>query len=282
MAGTNYVIRIWKFRLQRQRAGAWINLPFDRGQAPLVRKHAAIREGDADVRLRILRGGLVRNAFAIFEILPFGDREANPERIDRGDRGERWRSSCSHQGANLSGGNSGKAVHRRINFGVIQINLRRLDVGFCRIYRGLRSVLAGLGVVQLLAAYRVFGGQWSVACQIVLGLLELRFGLRQLAVGLGEGCHVGPRINRVKQFSGADQRAILVILRLQKTGDPGLDLNFPGASRLPDGFDIDRQIPLDCFCHSDLRRRHGGLRRLRVARSENEKRRQQQTRFSKG
>lgn len=244
LTGADDVIGIAKLGLEREGAGAGINLAFDRGESAGIRVLLAVGESDADVRPGILRVGFFGDALAVFEIFALGDGEAHPERIHGGD-GREWSGLAgADEAANLSDGDAREAVDRRINFCVVQIDFGGVNVCAGHSDSGSRSVFAGVRVIELLATNCVFGGERGVASDVVFGLLELGFRLSKLSIGLRESRDVRAWIDGVKNLTRVYDGAVLIVLGLEETRYTRENLDFLGTASLADSFKVNGEIAL--------------------------------------
>ena len=164
-----------------------------------------------------MRHGFVGYALPIFQVFALRDGKADPEGINRRDHRQSGALASSDQAAHLRRGNARLPAYRRIDLGVVEIDLCGFDVGLSGFDSGSRGALTGFGVIKLLAADRIFGRQRNVAGHVVPGLLQLRFSLRELPVSLGQRSYVRTRIDRVEKLAGINEGSVFVILGLQET-----------------------------------------------------------------
>ncbi len=131
--------------------------------------------------------------------------------------------------ADLGDADPGDAVDRGRHPRPVEVELRLLHRRTRRLDLGARGAICLNGVVELLLADRALSGQRRVACNVLCGLGESRFGARQLPAGFVQRRFVLARIDREEQVSRTNQPAFSVVLRLQVSLHARADLRVDRA-----------------------------------------------------
>ncbi len=276
LAGTQHVAGVGELRRDAQAAGlradaavhkddvAGLRIDLAVGQRELERDGAA---GVEQVAVAALPGARDES-----EILLLADGEVDLERVELRDRGEHRRGP--DEVADLHRGLPGDAVDERAHPGEAEVQLCGADL---RLRRGDGGLVGGERLrfgVELALGDGVRLGERRVALDVDGGELDLRLGLRELALGLVERGLQRTRIDLEEHLALADLAAFAVVLADEVAGDLGLNLRVDEAIGLGDPLAGDGHVLLGGGDHLNRHRaagsHHGGGRRGGVAAGQRE------------
>jgi hypothetical protein len=198
------------------------------------------------------------------------ERELEPDRIERHDRGKHRGGAGSAAGDEIARRHAAvadAAGHRRPQLGELQIELglayrrlvrqdRRFGVAF-----GLRTLLEylladGLVAHELLAA-RVIG----------LGVGQIRTRELEIGAGLVERVLERPLVDREQEITLLHDLSVVEMHAIEIAGDAGADLDRIDRNETTDILVIVDDVALDRACHRHRRRRWRGRSLLALAAS---------------
>ena len=174
-----------------------------------------------------------------FEHALLAQAEVHVHRIDRVDRRQQ-RLVGRDEPADLELRTAERAVDRRVELGVAEVEFGGLERGARSLDRGPVGVALGDRGIKLLLADGVNRRQRLNAREIALRLVERRLRLRERRLGLRQRRLVRLRINREQQLALAHRRAFLRDLAFEQTADARANFDRVQRFRLGDVVDRDR------------------------------------------
>src|SRR5882762_4104471 len=255
-AGSQQAFRIGHRDAHLQRAALLVERGIDEIEPSADRVLAAV--GEAYVERRCLIG--LPHRLLDLQQPVLADREVHPHRVAGVQRGEQ-RLLRRDQRAGLHLRAAHEALARRSNGGEFEVELAIARQGLLRLdQRGARALLRHGGVVILLAD-RLLGDQARIARQVLLGVDQVRLGLRQARFRLRRLCFERALVDDVEKIALFHPRAVGKGLALEQAGDLGTDLDRVGRLRLRDVLVIDGDRARLHLDHRHL----GGWGTLRVS-----------------
>ena len=159
------------------------------------------------------------------QVVGFGDRHAEEDRIDLRDRGEQRALPAADEIARLHLRGADQSVDRRRDARVAQVErrllhrrLRGFDFRSGRVSRGQR-------VVELLLADGLFRHERRVTRDVVPGLLEPGLGGGLVGLGPGQDGLERLAVDLVQQVALPNERTLAEVHRLEEAFDAGPDFH---------------------------------------------------------
>ncbi|MNL18351.1 hypothetical protein D3C87_1394940 [compost metagenome] len=204
-----------------------------------------------------------------------GEAEVDPHRVQLGHVGQQAVGRIDI-GAHLLFGEAGQPVHGRGDGGIAEVQLRVDDVGLGLLDRRRRGLFLAHGVVQVLLAQGVLGGQRPHAVQVGARRGQPRLLLRQLRVGGGQRGLEWLLVHTEQHVAGLDQRALGIGALLQEAVHAGPDLHLLRTLRLAHELEVQRHVSQRHGDHAHVghRWRRGLALLLAAARGQHQRRQQ--------